>query len=356
MTKQKVLYIVAAYPQISETYIKVEIETLASQYDLEIISINKANYAFEKPHPFHEINNYDDILNFAKKFKPDVIHTHWIDFQLERVFRLSKELNIPFTIRSHSFDTLWKPARWYKRILGGPVPAKVRKYIKMVNHPLCLGVLAFPYAVPKLITAGVKPERVVESGPVFAYDLFNDQSSNGQGIVNVGACLPKKKFEDYIHLATLVPDRKFHLYSLGYLTEDINNKNNAVGNPVLMHEPIQHYEVAKKLKDMQWMVYTADPELATVGLPLTLLEAQASGVGVCMRKLRPDLKEYLDGAVILYDSVEELVEIVKKPVSEQMRQRGFENARRYDIRTNIHQLTDLWDPLQAESSPKSGLK
>lgn len=342
MSKKKILYVLNAYPQISETYIKVEIEALHHDYELAIISLKKANYPYKNSHAFHNISDYEEILAFARQFKPDVIHTHWMHSQLKTVYQLAKDLNTPFTVRSHSFDILWKTRSWYQRLLGFGVPRKVRHFIDIVNDPLCLGVLGFPYAIPLLHQAGVKENKLIEAAPVLAYDMFHNEEPNGNAIINVGACLPKKRFEDYIHLAGLLPELEFNLYALGYLTETIKEVNQQAGSPVNMHLPIQQHEVAKKLKEHRWIVYTADPLLANVGWPLVLAEAQAAGVGVCMRRLRPDLEDYLGGAAILYDSIEELVDILKKPVPEAMRRQGFENAKRFDIKEQIHLLTDLW--------------
>lgn len=342
MSRKKILYILNSYPQISETYIKVEIEALHNNYELEIISLNKANYSFENPHPYHNLSEYRDILAVARQFQPDVIHTHWMSYQLETVYRLAKDLKVPFSVRSHSFDTLWKKRVWYRRMVGQGVPKKVHRFIHIVNDPLCLGVLGFPFVIPRLQKAGVRKNKLVEAGPVVAYDMFHNEEPNGNAIINVGACLPKKRYEDYIHLASLMPEREFNLYALGYLDEKIKQVNQKAGSPVNMHLPIQQHEMAAKLKDHQWMVYTADPVLATVGWPLSLAEAQAAGVGVCMRRLRPDLEDYLGGSAILYDSIEELVDILKNPVPEAMRRQGFNNAKRFDIKAHIHLLTDLW--------------
>ncbi len=342
MSKQKILYVLDAYPQISQTYVKVEIETLHHDYELEIISLRRPDYPFSNPHSYHYIPSYKEILAFARQFQPDIIHTHWMYSQLEIVNQLAKDLNTPFTVRSHSFDTLWKKRSWYHQLVGRGVSVKIRRYIDIMNDSLCLGVLGFPYVVPRLYEAGVKKNKLIEAPPVVAYDMFHNEEPNGSAIINLGACMPKKRFEDYICLAGLLPELEFNLYALGYLTETIKQVNQQAGSPVKMHLPIQQHEMAEKLKDHQWMVYTADPVLATVGWPLSLAEAQAAGVGVCMRRLRPDLEDYLGGAAILYDSVEELVDILKNPVPEEMRRQGFKNAKRFDINTHIHLLTDLW--------------
>jgi hypothetical protein len=40
-------------------------------------------------------------------------------------------------------------------------------------------------------------------------------------IMNVGACIPKKKMEDFIELGTLAPKLQFNLYALGYNVEQL---------------------------------------------------------------------------------------------------------------------------------------
>jgi hypothetical protein len=84
--------------------------------------------------------------------------------------------------------------------------------------------------------------------------------------------------------------------------------------------------------------------LGTIGWPIAVAEAQAAGVGVCFPNLRPDIQDYLGGAGILYSSLTELVDIISQPVPEEMREKGFEVAKKSDIKTHLHRLTDLWPP------------
>jgi hypothetical protein len=95
-------------------------------------------------------------------------------------------------------------------------------------------------------------------------------------------------------------------------------------------------------KQHQWLVYTAAFELATVGWPMAVAEAQAAGVGVCMPNIRPDLKEYIGNAGYLYDSISEVAEIIAKPVPDEIREAGFLQAKKSDIQEHKHLLTDLW--------------
>ncbi len=66
-----------------------------------------------------------------------------------------------------------------------------------------------------------------------------------------------------------------------------------------------------------------------------------SWLGICMKNLRPDLNEYLGGAGVLYDSLDELADIIAKPVPEDIRNKGFENSKKADINNHIHLLKNI---------------
>lgn len=75
---------------------------------------------------------------------------------------------------------------------------------------------------------------------------------------------------------------------------------------------------------------------------MAALEAMASGTGVCLPNIRPDIKDYIGDAGIVYSNISELEDIIDKPVPNTMRKKGFELAEKYDIKKQIHLLTDLW--------------
>jgi hypothetical protein len=99
-------------------------------------------------------------------------------------------------------------------------------------------------------------------------------------------------------------------------------------------------------KKHQWLVYTASFEMKTVGWPMAIAEAQASGVGVCMANIRPDLKQYVGEAGILFDSIHDITGMIQKPVPEEMREAGFEQAKNSNINEHKRLLTDLWDQVR----------
>ncbi|MHC4993469.1 MAG: glycosyltransferase family protein [Planctomycetota bacterium] len=340
--KPRILYVLRYFPQISETYIQLEIDALLADYDIRVITLNESDIAAKVSHPYEVIDDFEKILAAARKFKPSVIHTHWISHQMELVRDLAHALDVSFTVRAHSFDTLWQKPKWYKRWRLGNVPRDVRRNLQVVNDPRCAGSLCFPYAIDRLVGAGVRADRLTPCYPMFNRAMFHDESPNGRGVLSHGAALAKKKMTDFVDLAAMCPELDFRMYPMGYEKQKVIDHNEAKGAPVDIRMHVPYSEMPAIYKAHDWLVYPACEKLNTVGWPLCLMEAQAAGVGVCMKNLRPDLADYLGGGGILFDSIEELPEIISRPVPEDIRRKGFENCKRADVRHTIHLLTDLW--------------
>ena len=228
------------------------------------------------------------------------------------------------------------------RILGRSEDPEVRRLLSPINDELCLGVLSFPFARSILEAAGVRSEKIIDSFPVVNVEQFRNTSPNGDGIMNTGAVNPKKKYEDYLDLAPLVPERKFDLYPAEY-NEGLERLNSSNGGRVRVHQPVSHQEMPARYKKSQWMVYTACRKLGTVGWPVAVAEAQTSGVGVVFPNLRPDLADYVGKAGYMYDSLEEAAKIIRQPFPEDKRLLGFELAERSNFIKHKHLLTELWD-------------
>jgi glycosyltransferase involved in cell wall biosynthesis len=160
--------------------------------------------------------------------------------------------------------------------------------------------------------------------------------------MNIGAAIPKKRMEDFIDLASVNSELRFDLYGVGHSIDQLARYNDSKGSPVSIMPPVEPDEMPGEYKRHRWLVYTASRELATVGWPMAVAEAQASGVGVCMPNLRPDLREYVGQAGILYNSIDEVTDIIRRPVPDDMRDMGFHQARKSNIFEHKVLLTDLW--------------
>jgi len=345
MNKTRILYILPEYPQISETYMQVEINALCDEYDIKIISLKEPNLSYKNHNPYQLMADPAKIREAIEEFRPSIMHTHWLYKHVPLIGDLARQTNVPFTIRAHSFDSIWrrKEPSVFGRLLGNrDVPQRLADMVSIVNDDLCLGVLAFPFVRPHFERAGIRAEKIHACSPVVNYERFHDRSPNGQAVMNGGACLPKKQMADFLTLAITLPNMEFNLYAMGYQVEDLHQVQGRLGSPANIKSAVEPDEMPREYKKHRWLVYTASPEIITTGWPVMIAEAQASGVGVCMRNIRPDLKEYVGECGFLYDSIHEVKDIISQPFPEELRQIGFEHARKADIQRHKHILTDLW--------------
>jgi glycosyl transferase family 1 len=347
MAKQRVLYVLGHYPQIAETYIHSEVETLLAlgdRFEVKIVGLEPVPAACRVPLPYEITDDEERIKEIVEDFKPDVIHSHWLTMVWKILARLSQQTGVPFTVRSHSFDVLEPPGRRIGPFLPPrQLNARLSGTVKAINSDLCLGVLAFPFKRPILERAGISPDKIVDTFPVVNYDRFYDGAPGGDGVMNVGAALPKKQMEDFLRLSQLVPQKQFRLYPLAYDRDQIEQKAKDTESPVEIMPAVEPTEMKPEFKKHDWLVYTASFEMNSVGWPMAVAEAQAAGLGVAVPNLRPDLREYVGDSGVLYDSIDEVVELVSEPPSDEMRERGFEQAKKSDIKEHISLLTDRWN-------------
>jgi glycosyltransferase involved in cell wall biosynthesis len=328
--KQKILVVVQEYPQVSETYIKNELDALDAAYDVELLALVAGSYPYRsrRPHLVLSPVNQQNILEYLKGFGPSVIHGHYLTV-LPAVSKISEALNVPYTIRAHSYDVLAGDlAKFNFRAIGPSSPFR--------------GVLCFPFMRQRLIDAGIPESKVFACNPVIDVQRFRNAAPNGPDIMNVGAGTPKKNMEDFIRLSKLVPERRFNLYGLGYDVPRLVEINSKLGGRTHFIAPVDPEDMPAEYKKHCWLVYTASRTVNTVGWPMALVEAQACGVGVYVQKIRDDLREYIGEAGSFFDTPEELADALRSPPSEATRGRGFEWAEQYDYRRQLHVLTDLW--------------
>lgn len=281
MSKKRVLYILDHYPQMSETYIENEIRQLLPRYELKILAMKAPNLTYQSHFAYTRIESGDQFAKEIRSFRPDIIHGHYIVLA-EKLAYAAQLVDRPFTLRAHSFDVL------------GPMIPKLGQYARALTDRRCIGMLTFPFTRDTLIRVGVREEIVHGCRPVVDFARFHNERPNGTAIMNVGACIPKKSMESYVHLGALAKDKApFNLYAMGYDVEKLHALNEELGRPIRIARTIQPEDMPAEYKKHEWMVYTASPELASVGWPMAVAEAQASGVGVCMQNIRPDLAEYV---------------------------------------------------------------
>lgn len=304
---------------------------MSGRDDVCVIALGRADLPSTEHHEF-QIISLDDVAALAAAvadFEPQVIHGHYIH-HAPALLHVARLADCAYTVRAHSYDVLDR------------APEELRDLAAAVNDDRCLGILTFPFTIDRLLDAGVSEDRIVPCYPVVDYKRFRDLSPNGHAVMNVGAALPKKNHKSYVDLAARLPDRDFNLYAMGYESAEVARYNVSLGTPVKM-VPVRPYAaMPQEYKRHEWLVYTASTERRTVGWPMAIAEAQAAGVGVCVQDIRSDLREYVGPSGHMFSSIEEAVEIVSTPVSEEARRRGAAHAMRSDVNRHIGLLRELW--------------
>ena len=342
--KTRVLMILRGYPAISQTYMTNEVDALKDDYDLRIVTTAPPHLPKKSYQPFEVVKERGRLREIIEEFRPQVMHAHYLNMA-DLLANLGERYRIPFTIRTHSFDSI---RRW------GPTPGLGFPEVRAVRSDACAGILAFPFSRPVMESIGIPMAKLIDCYPVVNYRRFYDRSPNGDAVLNVGACIPKKRMENFVDLGKAVKQR-LNLYAIGRESATLRAYNEANGSPISVHGAVEPDDMPAVYKAHGWLVYTACPKINTVGWPVAVAEAQAAGLGVCFPNIRPDVREYVGGAGFLYDSIQEVSDILSRPYSEEMREKGFEHARKSDIEAHKHLLTDIWDRV-AGSRPSIGLR
>ncbi len=351
LARPRVLILLEEYPQAGQSHVRSEIDALATDYEIAILALRSDVPPSATPRPLAIAATLPDQIAALHSFAPDLLHAHNLTM-LDITAQVASATGIPFTLRTHSRDTLpLRPQGLFgrlRRVLGGePLPERSPAFLdglKAVDSELCLGVLNLPFARPWLVRAGVREAKLIDCFPAVPFARFHDRSPNGDAVMGIGAGPPGKALDDFRRLARKVPGRNFNFYTPRSSVSGAQSPVRRDGDGINLVGPLDPAEMPREYKKHRWLVLTADAAEAQTGWPKAVAEAQAAGVGVCIPALRPDLALYVgEGAGLLYESVDELPAIVSGPVPEEMRERGFEQARKSDIERHRHLLTDLWD-------------
>jgi hypothetical protein len=321
---KKVLLLYCGYPRISHRYQHDEAVELNKKYKIMIISYNWPILTLQDNALPYIQGNPLKLIKEIKNFKPDHIHAHYL-CEINLCNKLSKYFNIPFTVRTHSFDIL---------------EINLTQYKDIINSNNCKGIIAFPGFKKLLVDAGINEYKVIYSYPSFYIYNFKLDLPNDKHIMSGGSLLPKKNIEGFILLAkkikNIYPDKAIHYYSvvedLEYFKKIIKF-NNDNGNPVIFKTG--QYDMPLEYKKHEWLIYTACDKIKKVGYPLMVAEAQAAGVGVILYNLRDDLLDYVTENGYLFNTDEEVIKILEKPFCEKKKNNLYNILNRYDISNSI---------------------
>ena len=362
--KIRILIIIARYPEYSETYMQEELLSVSEEFDINIISYMVAESPRKNHLPYQLIEYKDNHLNWGdfnlvnlhftdkeqkyflrkmsaviRKYRPHIMHAHYFPTSLI-IRKLSDMHGIPFTLRTHSFDMLQTNQK------------RIDAFCNAVDTPLCIGIFTFPAFKNFFIRSGMPDEKIIVSWPVVNVNRFYNTVKPAQTkhILCCGPCTPKKGHDQFIDLADSMRNfgLEFNLYTRGNIEKNIRRYNRSKNDPVniLYTEP---EDMPAVYRNHDWLVYPSNIEINEVGFPCSIIEAQASGIGVCWQELpnrKQDQLDFMGGAGFLFKSINDVQQIISKEYPEEMRLLGLENAKKCDVFLHKEKLSLIWNSIR----------
>lgn len=329
----RVICVIRQYPQLNQTYVETERREIEKFAQTLVFSSQRPKFPTPEHLPFRQVPEKNRLMIKwnAWRFRPDVVHAHFMSMA-KHASDVARTIKVPWTLRTHSSDLLAYSLE------------KISEYAKYCNQDDCLAVLAFPFLRARLLEAGLKEEKIIDTMPVVDTSLFPFVENHGSSIINLGLMATKKNMEDFIRLSKLRRDLNFNLYPMGSSKKIDGFRQLARrqdGN-VEIRDPVRFSKMPEVWREHGWLVYTADKQLKSVGWPLAVVEAWASGTGVCVPRIRPDIEQYVGNAAIVYDDIEEVAELIGEPPDSDLLERGKRRAAEMDIKNWINPLFETW--------------
>lgn len=349
-SQPRVLYVADNQLQIGEPQFRNEIDALEKHYDIHILVRRKLKSLLSSQPNLTVAEGIEARSSLVREFQPDVLHTHGLT-ALPLVDQLADMTDTPFTVRVSFSDALALRNRGLatrlKQMLMGETPIESEAWfndaLRAARSDLCLGLLIPSGTRACFEQAGFPADKLSECFPLIHFDRFHDRSPNGPAVMNIEKAGEAKAVSDYFELASLTPATSFSLYADGDAIERATMLNRQFSTHMRIVERPSPQEMASEYKKHRWIVFTAETSNPDPVSPNVIAEAQAAGVGICLSGVRSDLAQHLgDGAGVLYESIDELPGIVAGSVPEEMRERGFEQARKSDLGFHRQQLNQLW--------------
>lgn len=289
----KVLFAEKLYPQISESYIAAEIDfCLKAGVNIEVWSLRQPISTYPEQVKVHR-GTFEEAV---RKFNPDIIHAHFRD-EIYTNLDFLVSAQIPVTLRGHSVDhspdALAKllEISWMKRIYLFPHFAK-----SFVGHP-----------------------KVTSLPATYSPKLYYPETKARSLVVRAGAGLPYKGLKDFIRTASIVQGKTFVMIGSTnvYFPDCLSGLrvfNESLGSPVDIRNDLPHAETASIIRRAGIFMHTSDPSGHPFGMPVSTLEAMASGCYTLIRGSE-GASSYIAPAGSLYTSVEEAVELIRQTES-----------------------------------------
>ncbi len=283
----RILYVLANYPQISETYIAAEIG-FAQRCGIEVHV-----WARESRHGETSAQcmvHRGELSQAISAVGPDLVHIHYLIVAKRHLHEIPP--GVPVTVRGHSFD--WNPA--VAREIG--------------EHASVKRIYLFPHFVAAM---GGHPKAFAL--PV-AYDSAMHQpaiSKNRKFVLRLASGLPTKGLDDFLAVANRCPDFRFMLGVSrdggDEFLSQLVQLNSYVKDRVRMVVDLHPSVAADLNREAGIYLGTHDPNGHQFGMPISISEAMATGSYVISPDV-PAARGYMGHAGAFYKNPEEAARLI----------------------------------------------
>jgi hypothetical protein len=284
----KVLYALANYPQLSETYIEAEIDYVRDAgVKVEVWSRFRKNASVPCQVPVHR----GLLIDAISAFKPDILHVHYLMFPQRLDWDLGKT-DLPMTVRGHSFDFSVSMAQAVAKI---PRVKKLYLFPHLARQVEHEKVVALPVAYDPKLHRPYKLKR-------------NDM------VLRLAAGKTGKGLEDFFAVAKLCKDYDFTLGVadvMGFENyfHQLTLQNLSLPKPVKLLRDLSTESAAKLTAQAGIYLDTNDPKAHPFGMPISIAESLATGSVVLIRDSMA-AREYAGDAAFYYSSPEEAAKFI----------------------------------------------
>lgn len=281
----RVLWAVWHWPQLSESYVRSEVDGMRRWgVDAAIWCEEPGAAPFAHDAPVL----HGSLAAALREWQPHVLHTHWLTWGVAHR-GAAAAAGVPLTVRGHGFE--FQPA------LVDALRA----------DPTVAGVYLFPHQARRW--PGDARVRAVASA--FDPTRYHPRGAKDPRlVVRCGAALRTKDLGAFLRIATRCPDHRFVLAlaraaHVPGVVEEIDAQNRSLGSPVELRIDVDHDELAALLGRAGVYLHThglQDP----YGQPQSIAEAMASGCVVLARAC-PEAQEYVGDAGRLWSTDDQAV-------------------------------------------------
>lgn len=285
----RVLYALWHWPQLSEAYVRSEIDCMR-RWGVETV-VWRAEPGVA---PFaHDVPILDGSLATAlREVSPHVLHTHWLTLGVEHGGAAATG-GVPLTVRGHGFE--FQPAL-VDRLLADPGVG---------------GIYLFPHHARAW--AG-RAERVRSLAAAFDPERYHPRGPRDPRlVVRCAAALASKDLAAFLRIAARCPGHRFVLAlsrvaHVDGVIEPLLELNHSLGDPVEVRVDCAHDDLATLLAEAGIYLHTHGLQ-EPYGQPQSIAEAMASGALVLARAC-PASQEYVGDAGRLWATEDQAVAVI----------------------------------------------